>query len=302
MTEPGPGPDLLPDWTGDVRRAYRDSVSDEMPGPDLDAAILAASRRAVGARPESADRQRLRRWGPPFAAAAVILIASSLLLLLHDERRHEVVLQDGPPATSAPGPAPVPEATRAETSGPREPAPPSRAVSPMSPSSSPAATPERVPLRPGRTLAPDVGTSAPAPEAALPAPAVVQVAPSAADADGAPVPSAPVAADVERRREELAPVATAPGAAAKARAAAVPDATVSSLRSGGAEDADALAAIRDLWETGRGDEARDRLNALRCRRPGILLPPDFPVPHARVPSCPEGRPDGPDPADEPARR
>lgn len=114
MTEPGP--DLLPDWTGDVRRAYRDSVSDETPGPDLDAAILAASRRAVGARPESADRQRLRRWGPPFAAAAVIVIASSLLLL-HDERRHDAVLQDGPPVTSAPGPAPVPEATRAELCG-----------------------------------------------------------------------------------------------------------------------------------------------------------------------------------------
>ncbi len=63
---------------GDVREAYRAAIRDEAPPEALDAAILAASRRAVGAGPRAARPGGFARWRAPLAAAAVVVLSVSV--------------------------------------------------------------------------------------------------------------------------------------------------------------------------------------------------------------------------------
>lgn len=72
----------------DVRAAYRAASVDEQPAETLDAAILAASRRAVNAGPASVDRSRrfVSRIAVPLSAAAVMVLATSLSFLVYEER------------------------------------------------------------------------------------------------------------------------------------------------------------------------------------------------------------------------
>jgi hypothetical protein len=65
-----------------VSQAYRDA-SGEQPPPALDAAILAASRRALGAGPRRLGWAG--RWGTPLAAAAVLVLAVTVMLRYEDE-------------------------------------------------------------------------------------------------------------------------------------------------------------------------------------------------------------------------
>jgi hypothetical protein len=65
-----------------VTQAYRDA-SGEQPPPALDAAILAASRRAAGARPRRLGWAA--RWGTPLAAAAVLVLAVAVMLRYQEE-------------------------------------------------------------------------------------------------------------------------------------------------------------------------------------------------------------------------
>jgi len=316
MTERRPEP--LPEWAAEVRRVYRDSVSEQMPAPELDAAILAASRREVGARPQSASRQHVGRWGAPFAAAAVIVIASSLLVLLHEERRHETVLQDGPAVAPVPVPVPVPAtapaATQAVPAGSRAPSdapslPRAAKHGPagLAPAAAPlprVAAPEMPSLQSGPAVPSDVVRSAAAPDTVAPAPEVEAVAPVVAPAArSVSAPPGPIDGTLKSRSEAPPSSDTAPTpAAASPRASGTPRTAAPALRSPSPADAEALAAVLELWDAGRHDEARDRLNELRCNRPGISIPPDYPVARPPVPRCAGVSSGTTAPADDPPRR
>lgn len=84
-----------------VAKAYRESSVDQPP-QELDDAILAASRRAVGAGPRRIGWAR--RWGAPFAAAAVLVLAVAVVLNLQDEPQIAQLKQAQAPATP-PSPA-----------------------------------------------------------------------------------------------------------------------------------------------------------------------------------------------------
>ena len=92
----------MTDHDDKVTRRYRELARDE-PGSALDAAILAAARRAV-ARPSAA-----RRWGPPLSIAAVLMLAVGVTLNM--QREQPGVEYMDPTRSSAPPPAakPVPE-------------------------------------------------------------------------------------------------------------------------------------------------------------------------------------------------
>jgi len=64
-------------------RSYRDLPRDEPPA-HLDAAILAAAHREVGARPRPAS-DRLRAWRVPVSIAAVVVLSVSVVTLVREE-------------------------------------------------------------------------------------------------------------------------------------------------------------------------------------------------------------------------
>lgn len=64
-------------------RLYR-AAEHEAPPASLDAAILAAARREVGARPHSLS-SGLRRWRVPVSIAAVLVLSFSLVTLVREE-------------------------------------------------------------------------------------------------------------------------------------------------------------------------------------------------------------------------
>lgn len=76
----------------DMRDPERDARLDrlyahagrEEPPARLDAAIQAAARRAVGARPRPLGA-RLRRWGVPISIAAVVVVSVSLVTLMREQ-------------------------------------------------------------------------------------------------------------------------------------------------------------------------------------------------------------------------
>src|SRR5687768_3590680 len=88
-----------------VGARYRELAREE-PGAELDAAILAASRRALG-RPSFT-----RRWAAPLSIAAVLVLAVGVSLRMQVEspgvEYAEPLKQAAPPATQM---APAPEPT-----------------------------------------------------------------------------------------------------------------------------------------------------------------------------------------------
>lgn len=81
---------------GDSRlsRAYKETAAVEPP-PQLDAAILAAARRAAGSRPRSRFSPFGQSWRVPLAAAAVLVLSVGLVMFM---AREEMV---APPPESA---------------------------------------------------------------------------------------------------------------------------------------------------------------------------------------------------------
>jgi hypothetical protein len=83
-------------------RVYQAGPREEPPAR-LDAAIRAAARREVGARPRPVSR--LRAWRVPVSIAAMLVLSVSLVTLMREEGGEELV-HPGPPAGRTPPAAP----------------------------------------------------------------------------------------------------------------------------------------------------------------------------------------------------
>lgn len=63
---------------------YR-AAADELPPPSVDATILAAAHREVGAKPRAAGRAFARPWRGALSVAAVLVLSVSLVVLMREE-------------------------------------------------------------------------------------------------------------------------------------------------------------------------------------------------------------------------
>lgn len=164
-------------------RLYRETERDSPPA-HVDAAIRAAARREVGARPR-APAAALRRWRVPVSIAALVVLSVTLVTLVREEGgddRAQVAPRLAPapkPAAGAPRPA-QPDAAEAPLGAMearRAPAPPAPreerrvvaepAAKQASPPSAPATeqVPMRAPAIAARRSAPAAGAGAPAADA-----------------------------------------------------------------------------------------------------------------------------------------
>lgn len=162
-------------------RLYREAAG-EAPPAHLDAAILAAARREVGARPR-ALAPALRRWYVPVSIAAVVVVSVSLVMLVREEggvQMREAQVPEAAMRRIEPAAAPPTQPTLAEAESSR--------VQPQ------AAAPERLrrqesrddaryPAAEERAAPAKADTVTPGRMAAAPtAPSELLAAPSAADA------------------------------------------------------------------------------------------------------------------------
>jgi len=249
--------------------AYR-ALPREEPGAALDAAILAASRRAV-AKPLGA-----RRWAAPVSIAAVLVLAFGVTLHMQEEKPGvESPGAYAPPPQDAAQPAP-PKTVEA---APEPRAQPQRVArpQPQKKSALPAAKPD---------VAKDIAV--PAPQAKLQAaPAQAQVfeddsrqrrdearveseekqkenllQKQAKVAEAPPAPAAPAAAAPSRmKREAFAASSAASAGAVSAQAQAAVD-----------EPTRELEAIAKLRAEGRSEEADKALAEFRRKRPDYRIP------------------------------
>lgn len=81
-----------------LERLYRDAAR-EGPPAHLDAAILAAASREVGARPRALSSV-LRRWHVPVSIAAVVVVSVSLVILVREEGGERIGETRIPPITA----------------------------------------------------------------------------------------------------------------------------------------------------------------------------------------------------------
>jgi resuscitation-promoting factor RpfA len=100
-------------------RLYRETGREEPP-ERLDAAILAAARREVGARPRAISA-RLRAWRVPVSIAAVVVVSASLVTLVREEGGGELELPStsdrfSKPAATVPAPPAAREAAKTPAS------------------------------------------------------------------------------------------------------------------------------------------------------------------------------------------
>jgi hypothetical protein len=188
-----------------VAAAYRSLARAEPPAA-LDAAILAASKRAV------APARRSRDWGVPVSIAALLMLSAGLTLHMQQEQPGVELREPGPrdaaPAAPAPPPA-LPDAYSASGSAPVEEQPKEA---------------EAVPARKQKADMPSLQKlSKPSPQPAVPAKSI-QSSPLAA----APVPFPQ--ADMSRKDLNVAePRQEAPAAASVAPSPSV-SATTSAVR------------------------------------------------------------------------
>ena len=182
-----------------VDAAYR-AMPGEAPPPALDAAIQAAARRAVGARPGGT-----RRWQLPMSIAAVLALAVGVSLQVE---REKPMVVDGTPVSSGSAEYPVapPAAEAEERSASGKPD-----ATTTHPASTPVAAPE--PAAPPAAAVRAPAATARPPAATVPAPApVMREQAIAAPAQklsqpGAPAPQAMDASPAPARQPVPAPEA-----------------------------------------------------------------------------------------------
>jgi hypothetical protein len=137
----------MTDHDDKLTRRYR-SLAREQPGAALDAAILAASRRAA-ARPSAS-----RRWAMPVSVAAVLVLALGVTLRMQQEQPG---IETAVPEYSQPAaPVPVPETTPLP---PPRPSPKAEGELPPPPPLSPKAEGELRQTLPKRDGRPPAGPS-----------------------------------------------------------------------------------------------------------------------------------------------
>jgi hypothetical protein len=267
-----------------VDAAWRASSSEEPP-KSLDAAIMAAARREVGARPQKvgtreavADR---RRWWPLAAAATIAAIAVGVLQLTPPDRvgapaADKTIVSDVPasasrPAPEMPTPPSRPEETKPEAGNAlRAEQAPKRADSPRRQ----AATPES-PIPAKRESAAADTTAMPEPFPAAPPSPAVAAAPAGILAAPAPAPAPPLSA---QRAPESASAQPAP--LAKMAAGRAADARADEVRvkeRGPLPVPEWIALIRRLRDEGKSADAAKELAAFRVAHVDHekLLPPDL---------------------------
>lgn len=117
-------------------RLYAESAREEPPAR-LDAAIRAAARRAVGARPRPLE-SIVRAWRVPVSVAAILVLSASLVLFMKEEGADRFDYAP-PPAVLQPQPAEEAQtdALRPQMSAPPQEAPSRRAVTPAPPPTPP---------------------------------------------------------------------------------------------------------------------------------------------------------------------
>jgi hypothetical protein len=238
-------------------RAYR-ALANEEPPASLDAAILAASRRAV-ARPSLA-----RRWAVPVSlAATLVLVVGVTLEMQHEqpgvalslpERKREMPVPQSAPEPAQTNAPTTPEASTSaapEASGGAEARGRARAEPEAKTIAAPPAKPQEAqPPRDEKDRTPAASVIArPAPEAAQGA---ERYAPSPATA-------------------RVAPPAPAPQSAARSSAKRAAGANVAADLAQDASPHDALEKIAKLRAEGRDDEADRALEAFRKRNPDYRI-------------------------------
>jgi hypothetical protein len=249
----------MPESGDKLGRAYRELAREE-PSASLDAAILAASRRAVKSAPESAPRRGFAtRWGAPLSAVAVLVLGIAVALRMQVEQPG---IETSMPVPKSESPAekaqavetPPPEATRAAPEPAPTPPPPrqqgarAKAVAPGQAMQSNVAPEPVEEKREAMPQAPMV-QSAPAP-ASGPASATASVPAPAF----APAPAARMAAPAPVMKRSA--TADTAGAAAE-RVVITPEAE--------------LERIAKLRAEGRDDEADRELEAFRKRYPDYRI-------------------------------
>ena len=236
--KPDDRPALVDPRVGD---AWREASSEE-PSAAVDAAILAAARQEVSARPETLAawearevRASRRRWWPLAAAATVAAIAVGVVQLTPSDKVASPATETAT-VSDVPSPAAKPDALAA-ASAPQPPAPPS-ATAPTSASASasgpsPTAPPVSKPAPPQSrkeksARSDDVRPNAGAPKVEAQqrsGPAAASAEPSQREQPAAPAPSKQPAAPAFASTPDPFPAATkapAENATAGAQAAASP--------------------------------------------------------------------------------
>lgn len=234
-----------PERDARLDRLYAHAAREEPPAR-VDAAIQAAARRAVGARPQRLGA-RLRRWGVPISIAAVVVVSVSLVTLMREEGAGRIE-ESYPLAPKAIAPAP-PAGAEVKARDRVEPGGRAEVASPQAP----AAPAER----PGAASSADAQLRAPG----LAEPAEARLEPAEAAGSGV-APRAPGEADRAATRQ-VTPGAEVMGKKkTEARAADAPAAPpAAALRSAPARtDQEPLAA--PARETSERSLADDRLKSL----------------------------------------
>jgi hypothetical protein len=271
-------------------RLYRDGAR-EAPPARLDAAILAAARREVGAGPRPLT-STLRRWHIPVSIAAVVVVSVSLVILVREEGGEQIVPAPVPavaptaeqPAAPAPQPAPATAAREAAQPQATAPAPARResrvnagvpaGLGKLADSARPEPGPTEV-SGAGGVVTPESGAK-PLPQPLLAAPRVVEeraASPLAEAGTAGRMAGAPAVA-TEPLVSRSAADAPQAKSMARAMAAKPPEQDRLPVWHGFEKEPPQkwLARIEELRRQGRAAEAEEMLSEFKRRFPGHPLP------------------------------
>ena len=266
----------LPGGAAAVRQAYATASAPVQPPAALDAAILAASRRAVNAKPQPVQRSWARRFAVPLSMAAVVLMSATMTLTVLREGPHDHRIDAADvPSSGTAMPPPAPDAlASAEMERrnvvPAEPATPAKAA-PGARSAPPA------PLRREQArAAPESGIPAAPPE-----PVAAAAPPPKAAAEMEPAPQAGRHEEAPAMAAERTPAPASMMARSKlSDREAKQDARSAADSMADAESTPAawLDRLRRDWDAGRRADATSGLARFVERYPDYPVPADFPVP------------------------